>query len=164
MRYEPVRGAIETISHIAVTVAIPLFFVQQALQERSHRAENAMQFIAMANDKYSDVISALSEPWEAIDVSALKRNNPTPEGMAQAKFAVMHDVRDRDIERLTEFYKAVLICRRGGYCDPKLIDDFFRTNITFFYCAYDVRLDSIAKRLNRPDYVTEVKAYAGNCS
>lgn len=86
--------------------------------------------------------------------------NPTPEGL---QIAVTNSVRDSDIEKLTDFYNAVLLCRNGGHRDRKLIDDFFKVDIGGFYCAYDFRLTGIAQRLNRPDYVADIKKYAGAC-
>ncbi|MBY0285461.1 MAG: hypothetical protein K2W81_16070 [Sphingomonas sp.] len=158
------RTLIETASHVAVIVAIPFFFLQQNADRNSRREASSMEFIMLANDRYSDVISTLSKPWESVDIADLLKNNPTKEGVAQAKFAITESVLDSDIEKVGEFYKSVLICRRAKHCDQKLIDDFFRTNIVGFYCSYDVRLDRIASRLNRPDYATDLQAYAGRCA
>lgn len=161
--WEITRKLIETAAHVAVIVAIPFFFLQQDADRKSGRKESAMQFIMLASDKYSEVISTLTKPWEAINLTEFLQSNPTKAGIAQAKLAITEDVADADIEKMTEFYKSVLICRSAKHCDQKLIDDFFRTNIVGFYCSYDERLLRIATRLNRPDYAADLKAYAGRC-
>ncbi len=172
---ERLRFWLECAAHAAVIVSVPFIALQLVAQERaraadearqqqSQRANASMSFIQMANDsERTSVRAILSEPWEKLDVEKLLEANPTPEGLRQAKIAVTNTVQDRDIEKLTEFYKAVLLCRNARHCDQKLIDDFFRTDITGFYCAYDHRLTDIAGRLNRPDYVDDLKAYAGSC-
>lgn len=163
-KWSAIRALIETVSFLSVIVAIPFFFIQQNNEKKDRAADSAMQFIILANDKYADVLSRLSAPWEQLSIPELLQNNPTPQGIAQAKMAATQGVKDTDIEQAAQFYKAVLICREAEHCDPKLIDDFFRTDIQGFYCSYDERLKLIAHRLNRPNYVDDLKNYAGACS
>jgi hypothetical protein len=172
---ERLRFWLECAAHFAVIASVPFIAGQLYFQERARAADEAQQqqgqrvsaamsFIQMANDpERTSVRATLSEPWEKLNVAELMAADPTPEGLLKAKTAVTSSVRDSDIEKLTEFYKAVLLCRNGDHCDKKLIDDFFRVDITGFYCAYDHRLGAIAERLNRPDFVNDLKTYAGSC-
>lgn len=174
-RFEGLRFWLECLAHAAVIVSVPFIALQllaqeraqaadEAQQQRIQRVNNAMSFIQMGNDPERTAVRAiLSEPWEKIDVSALMEANPTPEGLNRAKLAVTNKVRDGDIEKLSDFYNAVLLCRNSDSCDKKLIDAFFQVDVSGFYCAYDLRLADIAQRLNRPDYAANLKAYAGGC-
>ena len=170
------RKALECLSHLAVILGVPLFFwqlsvqketqrTQESVQRKFQRADNSMRFIELSNSEYiAEIRSVLAEPWENLNVSALIDQNPSEQSLERAKKAVVEQVRDRDIENLTDFYKAVLLCRNQEYCDKKLIDDFYRLEVDGFYCAYEGRLQLIAERLNRPDYAVDLKNYAGRCS
>lgn len=174
-RLQRLRFVLECLSFVAVILAVPFFFIQQyreqnrqaeerRAQHQNLRAEAAMGFIQMANDAERwQVRAALTAPFENVDVEAMMARNPSAEDLARDKLLLTQNVRRADIEKMTDFYKSVLLCRNAGHCDGKLVDDFFQDEISSFYCAYDVRLEGISKSLNRADYSDDLKAYSNNC-
>lgn len=152
------RLPLECLSYIAVIGGIGLFFLQQQSVHRAQRVETAMQFVQLENEPaFTEARAMLEAPWRQVDMSQLR---PTQGGRAQLQLTVTRQVGDEPIEKLADFYASVLACRASGICETEVIDQFFRTNISGFYCAYDVRLARIAQRLNRPDYAAALRAYS----
>ena len=174
--WQRLRIGLESASHVAVLLGVPFFLFQQIDQQAqrdaenkrlaaTERAERAMRFIEMANDEVrTEAGATLSAPFETTNFELFLLTNPSQEELDAAMLKAQRSVRDRDILKISEFYKSVLLCRNAGYCDEKLIDGFFRENITDFYCSYTARLNAIGERLNRRDYADDLKQYAKDCA
>lgn len=152
------RLLLECLSYVVVIVGIGLFFVQQETARRAQQVEMAMRFVQLESEStFAEAREALEAPWRTVNMSQVA---PTEDGRAKLKATVTESVGDEKIEQLTEFYLSVLDCRSAEICDAKVIDRFFRSDISGFYCLYDVRLASIAERLNRPTYADPLRDYA----
>jgi hypothetical protein len=155
------RLPLECLSYVAVIGGIGLFFLQQQSVHRAQRVETAMLFVQLENEPaFAEARAALEAPWRQVDMSQLR---PTEGGRAQLQLTVTRQVADERIEKVADFYSSVLACRASETCEAEVTDQFFRTSIEGFYCAYDVRLARIAQRLNRPDYADALRAYSVGC-
>jgi hypothetical protein len=164
-RLERLRFGLECLSYVAVIAGIFLFFVQQGDSKRVRRIETAMLFVSLANeDRYARARAEVVRPWRDFDMAQLKSLASSRATRDRLKLAVTKDLDESSIETLVEFYTSIVSCRNDRLCDGAIIDRFFKRDISFFYCLYDVQLRQIARRLDRPEYGSELMRYGGSCS
>lgn len=154
------------LSYFSLVPAIVFFLLQQAADLRSSRVEQAMTFIALANE--GDLAGArqrLTRPWLATDLGRFYARNPSPAMIAKFKDDVLaaSPVSDGDISQLVDYYDTVVLCREMKVCDRTIVDSYFSRPIAAFYCAYDRRLERLARRLNDRQAFRRIADYAGDC-
>lgn len=161
---EWIRFTLECLSYIIVIGGVFLFFWQQREARHAQRIDTAMLFVSLENSEaYMGARQTLEAPWRGFDVEAFMQSRPSESGIAAMKLRVTRDVPDDAVERVADFYSSVIGCRNQRICDDTVIDQFFRNTVNGFYCAYDVRLRRIGRRLNRHSYADDLRIYAGTC-
>lgn len=165
-RLRRVMAWVKFLSYFSIVPALLIFFLQQRAEQKAARLGHAMTFISMANsgDMFA-VKERLTRPWLGTDLSRFFAKNPSPAMVAKLKGDVLaaSPVSDSDVSQLADFYETVLICREAKVCEPDIVDRYFRRPISTFYCAYDLRLQELSRRLNDPGAFAGLAAYARGC-
>ncbi len=161
-----VKTFLEVVASLAVIAGVPLFLIQQQTEVRAGQVASALEFVKLHNvGQIGDVRAKVSRPWADIDVGAFARQHPSPAAIIKMERDVMasSNVTRSDLMQLTDFYNSVLSCRNRDICDKTAIDIAFAEPIAGLYCTYQASLADIARSLNSPHYLDDIRAYVGSC-
>lgn len=161
---------LELAASAVVVAGIPLFFFQQHLQDINARIDKSIQYsLLFQSDAYAVPRLALLHPWLQYDIGSFRRYNP-PRAVID-KF--VKDIVDENpnvitsIERIDEFYHAVLLCSEGNVCDletaSRLLSPFARD----IYCLYMPAFESIRESLAMETFGKGLQFFAerkGECT
>lgn len=163
------KDMIEMAASVVVVAGIPLFFIQQHIQDNNARVDKSLQyFLLFQSETYMKPRTDIFYPWLHYDIANFMHAAP-PAAVVQ-KFVkdVVSSNPDvvASLNRVDTFYKGVALCTENRLCDAATAHRLFGPFAREVYCLYMPAFDEIQLNLAMRDFGKPLETFAtleGGC-
>ena len=155
----PKLTILERLSHIAVVAAVPLFFVQQYLENKQKKIEESLGYVESFQSDY--IVSsrmAILRPWleYSPEIEEIEKAGGISDQDLINLVESIRSTKDADsnygfstsIIILTEFFDRVATCIEARLCDGKTVDKALSMYASSFNCLYGPSIINLRRDLN----------------